>query len=197
MKRILIISFLTAAVAALLPTVALGKGASEATIVGPGLDDPITLAGEDQPGGETLMRIAESAGFFPAVFTQSPDPMLDERPTGKLGPEYTVTYVMPGPNNELDEIVQSFYPYASPSPVSYTKPGQPFWTTERTRGGWYVAFSDLKDRLVAVGLPRNAPTGQPPSDSTWKVVGPVLVLVLVAALGGLAAVLIRRRPQTA
>ena len=102
MKRILIISFLTVAVAALLPTVALGKGASEATIVGPGLDDPITLAGEDQPGGETLMRIAESAGFFPAVFTQSPDPMLDERPTGKLGPEYTVTYVMPGPNNELD-----------------------------------------------------------------------------------------------
>ena len=50
MKRILIISFLTAAVAALLPAVALGKGASEATIVGPGLDDPITLAGEDQPG---------------------------------------------------------------------------------------------------------------------------------------------------
>lgn len=197
MKRILIISFLTAAVAALLPAVALGKGASEATIVGPGLDDPITLAGEDQLGGEALMQIAESAGFFPAVFTQSPDPMLDERPTGTLGPEYTVSYVMPGPNNELDEIVQSFYPYASPSPVSYTKPGQPFWTTERTRGGWYVATSDLKDRLVAVGLPQNAPTGQPPSDSPWKVVGPVLVLVLVAALGGLAAVLIRRRPQTA
>ncbi|HEX2345603.1 MAG TPA: hypothetical protein VHI12_03375 [Gaiellaceae bacterium] len=197
MKRILIISFLTTAVAALLPAVAFGKGASEATIVGPGLDDPITLAGEDQPGGEALMRIAESAGFFPAVFTQSPDPMLDERPTGTLGPEYTVTYVMPGPNNELDEIVQSFYPYASPSPVSYTKPGQLFWTTERTRGGWYVAFSDLKDSLVAVGLPQNAPTGPAPSDSPWKVVGPVLVLVLVAALGGLAAVLIRRRPQTA
>jgi hypothetical protein len=197
MKRILIISFLTTAVAALLPAVAFGKGASEATIVGPGLDDPITLAGEDQPGGEALMRIAESAGFFPAVFTQSPDPMLDERPTGTLGPEYTVTYVMPGPNNELDEIVQSFYPYASPSPVSYTKPGQLFWTTERTRGGWYVAFSDLKDSLVAVGLPQNAPTRPAPSDSPWKVVGPVLVLVLVAALGGLAAVLIRRRPQTA
>jgi hypothetical protein len=197
MKRILIISFLTTAVAALLPAVAFGKGASEATIVGPGLDDPITLAGEDQPGGEALMRIAESAGFFPAVFTQSPDPMLDERPTGTLGPEYTVTYVMPGPNNELDEIVQSFYPYASPSPVSYTKPGQLFWTTERTRGGWYVAFSDLKDSLVAVGLPQNAPTGPAPSDSPWKVVGPVLVLVLVAALGGVAAVLIRRRPQTA
>ena len=105
---------------------------------------------------------------------------------------------MPGPNNELDEIVQSFYPYASPSPVSYTKPGQPFFgPLERTRGGWYVATSDFKDRLVAVGLPQNAPTGQPPSDSPWKVVGPVLVLVLVAALGGLAAVLIRRRPQTA
>ena len=69
MKRILIISFLTAAVAALLPAVALGKGASEATIVGPGLDDPITLAGEDQPGrgADADRRVGR---FFPAVFTQ-------------------------------------------------------------------------------------------------------------------------------
>lgn len=197
MIRLIAISFTLAAFGVLVPAAAFAKGASEATIVGPGLGDPITLAGEGQPGGEALMQIAEAAGFFPAVFTQSPDPMLDERPAGELGPRYTITYVMPGPNNELDNLVQSFYPYASPSPISYLEPGQRFWTTEQTRGGWYVASSSLKDQLVAAGLPREAPTGSPPSDSPWKVVGPVAVLVLVAALGGVAAFLMRRRPQTA
>lgn len=197
MKRLIILTFAAVVVGAIATGAALGKGASEASIVGPGLDGQITLAGEGQPGGEVLMQIAEATGFFPAVFAQVPDPMLDERPEGTLGPEYTVTYVMPGPNDALDEIVQKLYPYASPSPVSYVKPGQPFWTTEKTRGGWYVAFSDAKDRLVAAGLPPNAPTTQPPSDSPWTIVGPVVVLVLVAALGGLAAFLIRRRPQPA
>jgi hypothetical protein len=197
MIRLIVICFALAAFGVLVPASAFGKGASEATIVGPGLDRPITLAGEGQAGGEVLMGIAEAAGFFPAVFTQTPDPMLDERPAGELGPRYTITYVMPGPNNELDDLVQSFYPYASPSPVSYVEPGQRFWTTEQTRGGWYVASSSLKDQLVAAGLPRDAPTGSPPSDSPWKVIGPAGVLVLVAGLGGVAAFLMRRRPQTA
>lgn len=197
MIRLIAVSFTVAALGVLVPAAALGKGASEASIVGPGLSKPVTLAGEGQPGGEVLMDIAEAAGFFPAVFGRSPDPMLDDRPAGELGPEYTVTYVMPGPNNEVDNLVQSFYPYASPSPVSYLEPGQRFWTTERTRGGWYVASASLKDQLVAAGLPQNAPTAAPPSDSPWKVVGPAAVLVLVAAVGGVAAFLIRRRPQTA
>jgi hypothetical protein len=192
---VLLVSIAAAAVVA--PT-ALGKGASEATITGPGLGGPITLAGEGQPGGEQLMAIAEAAGFFPAVFSQSPDPMLDEQPAGTLGPRYVVEYVMPGPNNELDTIEQELYPYATPSPVSYTKPGQPFWTTEETRGGWFVADATFKDQLVAAGLPETAPTdGNAPSDSPWTVLGPVLVLAGVAALVGIALVSIRRRPQTA
>lgn len=198
MIRLIVIFFTLAALGVLVPAAAFGKGASEATIVGPGLSDPITLAGEGQPGGEALMQIAEEAGFFPAVFTQSPDPMLDERPAGELGPRYTVTYVMPGPNDELDNLVQSFYPYASPSPVSYLEPGQRFWTTEQTRGGWFVATAGLKDQLVAAGLPESAPTdGAAPSDSPWTVVGPVLVLVALAAVGGIAFLMTRRRPQAA
>jgi len=196
MKRTLGIAFAIVALGVVLPGTALGKGASEATIVGPGLPDPITLAGEGQPGGHPLEQIAGDAGFFPAVFVQSPDPMLDERPAGSLGPKYTVTYVMPGPNNEEDELVQDLYPYASPSPVTYVAPGQPFWSTEGTRGGWFVASATLKDSLVAAGLPRDAPTGTAPSDSPWTVVAPALLVVVVGALGALAAILIRRRPQT-
>ena len=144
------------------------------------------------------MQIAEDAGFFAAVFSQAPDPMLAERPAGTLGPRYTVEYVMPGPNNELDTLVQELYPYASPSPVTYVEPGQPFWTTEQTHGGWFVATAFLKDELVAAGLPETAPTdGAAPSDSPWRVIGPVLVLVAIALLGGLACSMTRRRPQTA
>ena len=198
MSRVSILLVSLAAVCVVAPS-ALGKGASEATITGPGLGEPITLAGEGQAGGEQLMQIAEAAGFFPAVFSRSPDPMLDERPAGTLGPKYRVEYVMPGPNNELDVLVQEFYPYAQPVPVSYVAPGQPFWTTEETRGGWFVATAALKDQLVAAGLPETAPTGDgaPPSDSPWTVIGPLLVLVALAVLGGLAVVITRRRPQTA
>ena len=98
--------------------------------------------------------------------------MSAERPQGALGPKYTVEYVMPGPNNELDTLTQELYPYAAPSPVSYVEPGQPFWTTEDTYGGWFVATAALKDLLVAVGLPEIAPTDDTaPSDSPWTVLG--------------------------
>jgi hypothetical protein len=114
--------------------------------------------------------------------------MLDRRPAGTLGPKYTIAYTMPGPNNELDALTQDVYPYASPGPVTYVEPGQAFWTTERTRGGWFVAPSALRDLLVEAGLPESAPTGDAaPSNSPWKVLGPVLVLIgvaLLAALGG-------------
>jgi hypothetical protein len=178
---------------------ALAKGASEATITGPGLDEPIVMAGEGFAGGEDLMQLAESAGFFPAVFAQTPDPMLDTRPSAALGPKYTIAYVMPGPNNQEDTLVQELYPYATPSPVSYVEPEQTFWTTEETRGGWYVsATSSMKDVLVAAGLPEAPPTNSAPSsDSPWTVLGPVLVLIAVAVIGGFAVSMTRRRPRTA
>lgn len=196
MKRVALIPFALVLLSALLPAVALGKGASQAEITGPGLADPIFLAGERQAGGERLMRIAEAAGFFAATFGQTPDPMLDSRPTGNLGPRYRITYLMPGPNNELDEIRQDLYPYAQPTPVSYTPPEQPFFGTEQTRGGWYVASTSfLKDALVQAGLPQNAPGGGNGSTFPWMVVGPLAALGGMLLLGAVAVVVIRRRPQ--
>jgi hypothetical protein len=196
MKRVAFIPFAIVLLSALLPTAALGKGASQAEITGPGLADPIFLAGEGSVGGERLMHIAEAAGFFAATFGQSPDPMLDRRPTGSLGPRYRITYVMPGPNNELDEIRQDLYPYAQPTPVSYTPPKQPFFGTEQTRGGWYVSpTSFLKDALVQAGLPQNATTGGKGSPFPWMVVGPLAALGGILLLGAVAVVVIRRRPE--
>lgn len=192
LKRIVVLLVSAIAFSVLAPS-ALGKGASEATITGPGLAGPITLAGEGDPNGELLGAIADKAGFFPAVFSQAPDPMLDERPAGSLGPKYVVEYVMPGPNGEEDTLRQELYPYARPSLVSYVEPGQPFWTTERTRGGWFVASPELKDLLVSAGLPEAAPSdGGTPSDSPWRILGPVLGLGGVAVLGGTAVAMTRR-----
>jgi hypothetical protein len=195
MKRVLI-PFATVFLSALLPAAALGKGASQAEIIGPGLADPIVLAGEGQAGGERLVRIAEAAGFFAATFGQSPDPMLDTRPTGSLGPRYRITYLMPGPNNELDVIKQDLYPYAEPTPVSYTPPKQPFFGTEETRGGWYVASTSfLEDALVQAGLPKKTPTGGNGSTIPWMVVGSLAAIGGVLLLGAVAIFVIRRRPQ--
>jgi hypothetical protein len=194
MIRRALLSTILGVVVLLAPTAALAKGASEATITGPGLGDGIRLAVEGDPGGGALMQIAEDSGFFPAVFLTTPNPMLSERPDGELGPRYTIVYVMPGPSG-VDEIRQDVYPYATPSLVSYTKPGQPYFGTERTVGGWYVAGPPLKDDLVAVGLRATAP---PVADDAgrefpWEAFG---VLALLVALAGLGFVVVRSRRRS-
>lgn len=191
--------------ATLVPTTALAKGASEAELDGPGLASPIELWGSGEPGsGEQLGDIAAAAGFSPAVFGGGADPqqLLTERPKGTLGPRYTITYVMPGPNNEEDTIVQDVYPYAQPAAVTYTMPGQRFWITERTKGGWYLSSwylaASLKDMLVAAGLPRNAPTGGTGGDGfPWTVTSGLAALALGLTVGASVALRIRRRPGSA
>jgi hypothetical protein len=201
MRRVVFSVFAVALAAALIPAAGLAKGASEATIVGPGLSAPIELGGSGEPGSDgQLADIAMSAGFFPAVFAQTPDPMLDARPAGSLGPKYTVTYVMPGPDNQQSELVQDVYPYAQPDPVTYTAPGQRFWTTEQTRGGWYIAtFEPLTDQLVAAGLPATPPAiggGGDGDGFPWTLVG-VLAAVVVASVAALTAAGARRGPAAA
>ena len=195
MIRRALLSTILGVVVLLAPTAALAKGASEATITGPGLGGGIRLAGEGDPGGGALMQIAEDSGFFPAVFPTTPNPMLFERPEGELGPRYTIVYVMPGPSGVADEIRQAVYPYATPSLVSYTKPGQPYFGTERTVGGWYVAGPTLKDDLVAVGLRATAPpvADGAGSEIPWEAFG---VLTLLVALAGLGLVVVRSRRRS-
>ena len=177
MKKLVWASLTVALLAAFAPVSVYAKGASEATIEGPGLDRPITMTGEGQVGGEALMRIAEEAGFFAAVFGQSPDPMLKSRPAGPLGPRYRVTYLMPGPNNELDAIVQEIYPFAAPDPVTYTKPGQRFWTTEQTRGGWFIATSTLTQDLIVAGVPASRTVVANLDGFSWVVARTVALLL--------------------
>jgi hypothetical protein len=195
MKRLVPAALVFAFAALVVPTASLAKGASEATITGPGLGDGITLAGENSPDGGTLMRLAESAGFFPAVFPTTPNPMLSKRPNGSLGPRYRITYTMPGPNGDVSKLRQDLYPYATPQPVSYVKPGQTFFDGQKTVGGWFVANVALKEKLVAVGLPRTPPSGGG-FDPPWLVVA-ILAGLAAVAVTALGAVRLRRRPHPA
>jgi hypothetical protein len=195
MKRLLL---LVAVAALAAPATALAKGPDEATITGPGLDKAITITGPEEDGSP-MMAFAEAAGFFPAVFAQTPDPMLPDRPKGDLGPRYTIKYHVPGPEGDAYTISQDLYPYALPSAVTYTKSGQDiFEIPEGTRGGWWTDASlTLKDQLVALGLPKTAAAAEDASASSSSAgffsTGRLGVLVLVLLVLGGATVLMRRR----
>src|SRR5581483_12330301 len=152
MKRSLLVLALLLA----FPGSALAKGPSTATIHGPGLKHPILLTGKESDEGSPLFRLVADAGFFPATFGQSPDPMLHGRPAGALGPVYTIVWVLPGPNRVVSRVVQLVYPYAKRGAVSWMRSRQLFWRTNRTKGGWYPGGADLRRTLVSLGLPATA-----------------------------------------
>lgn len=140
-----------------LPTVAAAKGPTSASITGPGLERSLSIKGNGEGPGTALGTLASSSGFFPQMFGQSPDPTLASRPSGTLGPRYTATYVVPGPNSVQSRVVQYLYPYAKPVPLTFMKPGQKFWEERKAHGGWYRSSARLKAVLVRAGLPATAP----------------------------------------
>jgi hypothetical protein len=180
---------------------AFAKGATQATIKGPGLKKGGLVlrsdSGGDPTSGSRLGRLADAAGFFPAVFDQQPDPMLRERPKGTLGPKYTAEYVMPGPNGTTSTIRQDLYPYAKPYALSYTKPGQPFFDRgQGTHGGWFMTTSAVR---TVLGLPVQPPDASPGDGSGW--LRWVAIVITIAAglalVATLSVVALRRRPGPA
>jgi hypothetical protein len=173
--------------AALLTPAALAKGPSEASIAGPGLSKTITFKGMDDAS-----RLTEYAGVFPAVFGQTPSPMLKGRPAGKLGPKYTIRYVVPGGNSQTFHLTQALYPYAVAGAVTYMKPGQPIFGA-RTTGGWYPAGVVLKELLVRAGLPKSAPRAS--SGTNLALVAGIGIPGALVLVG--AALLVARRRSRA
>ena len=196
MKRVLLILSIGALA---LPAPALAKGPSEAVVSGPGGGDGgsgITFGGDGESGGTPLGNLTDQAGFFPAVFARQPDPMLNARPKGDLGPKYTITYTVPGPNNETWKIEQDVYPYAKSGPVTYMKPGQTvFQITGGTRGGWFQADSRLKKTLVSAGLPARPKAGS--SDGTSLGTSLFSLFAVALFLVVATAVFLRRRARPA
>jgi hypothetical protein len=177
------------------PATALAKGPSEAVVNGPGDGGGINFGGGSGPPDRgAVADLAEQAGLYPAVFAQTPDPMLDARPKAVLGPKYTISWTVPGPNNETWIVKQDVYPYATPAPLTYLKPGQTVYE-QATRGGWYQATPMLKQTLVDAGLPTSASGGSSSSSSDFPT---TLLSVLTAFLlfATATGLLIRRRART-
>jgi hypothetical protein len=189
MKRVLLV--LAIAMLAL-PATALAKGPSEAKITGPGLAKAITITGAETEGSP-LMDLAEAAGFFPAAFGQTPNPMTSTAPKGDLGPKYSIDYTVPSGDTATFKIHQDAYPYAKPYSVSYMPSGQPIFDMQ-TKGGWFTD-TRLKEVLVAHGLAKTASEARPGSSSSagFFSTGKLGALVLVLFVLGGAFVLMRRR----
>ena len=220
--RGLLVAGLVAALLAL-PAVAQAKGPVGADIDGPGLAAPITLRGEGESGnGTEFGALVDDAGFFPAVFEETPSPMLAGRPAGDLGPKYVITWLVPGSSGE-DRVTQEAYPFAKAGPFTYMAPGQRVLDGMQTRGGWFPARDSLRRRLVSLGVPAKpsgvpakpsgtadpAPARQAPAPAPQPAPGPeqaagvdgakvaAVLVALVALVGTAALVLLRRRPRVA
>jgi hypothetical protein len=158
---ILVLALLLAAV----PTAAQAKGASAATISGGGPGGlpggPVDLNGDGEPGsGTDLAILADSAGVFAMLFQDGAAGKLTSPPAGGRGPRYTITWTFPNGADGEDKVRQSVWPYAAGGPLTFMAPGQPVLDTT-TRGGWYRASDDLRQRLIALGLPRRQPLATP------------------------------------
>ena len=188
MKRLLIVL----AVGSLaLPATALAKGPTKATLEGPGTE-ALTFNRYDSPG-INLTHITEHAGFMEAVFGSTfSGRILPGRPKGDLGPRYTITYEV-GPEHV---VLQDVYPYAKPDAVSYTRPGQQVFGGETSRGGWFRAGPQLKETLIAAGLPAAPPASESASDGfSIPMVGASLLLLLAMSLVAATALFLRRSPR--
>ena len=181
------------AAALALPAVAAAKGPDEAKISGPGLGKTLIIRGDSESSGNALAEFAMNAGFFPAAFEQTPNPMLPGRPKGALGPKYTIDYHVPGPNRDAYRITQDLYPYAKGGAVTYMKPGQRIFDFH-VRGGWFLGGVPLKQTLQRQGLPAKAPTS---SGTNVALVAGIAVpggIALAAAAAFAAGYRRRQRP---
>ena len=205
---------------AVVPTAAQAKGASGATISGGGPGGlpggPINLKGDGEPGsGTNLANLAQAAGVWALLFEDGPGGELASAPaTANRGPRYTITWIFPNGAGTEDKVRQSVWPYAAGGPLTFMASGQPVLDAT-TKGGWYQAADNLRQSLIALGLPSREPLTAPatatapatpapatpaapaapdPAPAVWPRVAVGLALLLAVAGG---ALVLRRRSSPA
>ena len=147
---------------AVVPTAAQAKGATGATISGGGPGGlpggPITLKGDGEPGsGTDLADLAQAAGVWAVLFDDGPGGELASVPaTADRGPRYTITWIFPNGAGTEDKVRQSVWPYAAGGPLTFMASGQPVLDAT-TKGGWFQATDNLRQSLIALGLPSRQP----------------------------------------
>jgi hypothetical protein len=212
MRRRTLAMFVLALLLAAVPTAAQAKGASAANISGGGPGGlpggPIDIKGDGEPGaGTDLANLAQAAGVFALLWEDGQSGALDAAPTPAVrrGPRYTITWTFPNGEGTEDLVRQAVWPYAAGGPVTFMASGQKVLDSA-TKGGWYRAGDNLRQDLVALGLPDRQPLATPepapapppatpapapaPSPAIWPWVAAGVGL-LVAVVAGV--LLLRRR----
>jgi hypothetical protein len=186
MRRYLLLATAGTLAALVATAPAAAKGPSTATLTGPGLGHALAVEGDGETGaGSPLASLVELGGFFPQMFLETPDPTVKSPPAGDLGPRYHIVYRVPGPHG-VSTLVQDVYPYAT-TPVTHMSPGQRFWGSSRTHGGWFVSGPGLRATLVAAGLPDSPPVSGGSFPWAWAGAGAGAIAVVV-----LLGVMLRR-----
>lgn len=182
-RRFIVLTLLSAgmaaAVTAAVATPALAKGATQASITGPGLARPLTVSaqGEALPGeGDTLSSLAEQTGLFTVLFgsgggtSDEPSALRTPPTAASLGPKYTVTYTVPGvtprPGQANGQIRQNLYPRATGGPVIYTPPGQQGFGQPLQASGWLRGTPRLTVTLTGLGVPVGTSPPSAPRSAT-------------------------------
>jgi hypothetical protein len=189
---------LIVAAVALVASPAHAKGPDQVTIEGPGIDDAIVVRGD--------WTLAEQTGWVTAVWGEPATGMSTSAPAGDLGAAYTMTWRLPmGSDVEADYIHQTLYPFAPDGPVVHTEPGQPFYGSDHTVGGWYQADASLRSFLQRVGIPSEPVEVAPvrpdggSNTSPLAIAGRSVAAAAAIAVAALVAVkrAARRRPEVA
>jgi hypothetical protein len=200
MQRRVLAMLVLALLLAAAPTAAQAKGASAATISGGGPGGlpggPIDLKGDGEPGsGTSLANLAEAAGVFALLFQDGPDGTVANPPPGARGPRYTITWTFPNGAGGEDRVRQSVWPYAAGGPLTFMASGQPVLDTT-TSGGWFRATDDLRQTLIALGLPRRQPLTTQPAASAPAAPAPAPAAGAGAPAAGAGAVDNGERPAS-
>jgi hypothetical protein len=148
--------------------------------------------------------------------TGTPDePSLLRTPpaAAALGPEYAVTYtvpgVTPGPGQANGQIRQVLYPRAAGGPVIYTSPGQHGFGQQLQATGWFRGTPQLTVTLTRLGVPAgasrpaaraqgtHAPAAAPKPAGTIAPVWLIATIVSAAAIAiAVTALWLRRRSRS-
>jgi hypothetical protein len=156
--------FLAALVVLLLAPAAQAKSDTWVTIVGPGLEGPLSIA--PRAGSGLLMK---PSGFWDEACSshgcRAEGRFLALPPVGDLGPRYTLTWTLEFVTRRHEvrrfPVLQYVFPFAHPQPVTYMPPGQLYIPPYRTGGGWFVARSDLLPAWTDLGLPATMADAMP------------------------------------
>ena len=168
------IALITTVAVILIAAPSLAKGPMSATITGPGIEEPIELFDQREPGQvmhEPIVDLIEQTGLWYATPTLE---RIDQ--PGGLGEPLVLAW-----GEGSHTIRQEIYLHAEGGPVIHTPDDQPSleaWGGEVT--GWFSAPTGLVDTLRAFGVPTEA--GRAASIPLQMLApGALALLVLIAA----------------